>query len=142
MRSWRAQGVACCHIMMRIANIKTHEPKCKSEARIDQSPLRFFLYRILDVRLWISITVQYYGAQLQYRGATYPNLPVGKQAVRDGELTCNLEIRGQPPEGQHTGHYRRGSQQRSQRQRDVFVLASLLADLRSPAESYPNSHSM
>jgi hypothetical protein len=60
MRSWRAQGVACCHSIMKVENRKR-----KSEARIDERLLRLFFYRILDVRLWISITVQYYGAQLQ-----------------------------------------------------------------------------
>src|ERR1035438_1189774 len=76
-----------------------------SESRIEKHTRGLFFYRILDDWLWISIAVQYYGAQLQYRGATHPYLPVGKQAVCDRELVCNLDIGRQPPEGQNARHY-------------------------------------
>src|ERR1035438_237538 len=76
-----------------------------SELRIEKHTRGLFFYRILDDWLWISIAVQYYGAQLQHCGATHPYLPVGKQAVCDGELVCNLDIGRQPPEGQNARHY-------------------------------------
>ena len=80
-----------------------------SESRIEKHTRGLFFYRILDDWLWISIAVQYYGAQLQYRGAADPYLPVGKQPVCDGELICNLDIGRQAPEGQNTRHYCCGS---------------------------------